>query len=193
MLSVTAKARSARWASNLLKTEFYVLDTETTGLDRSAELCEIAIISSAGHIVMNTRVHPTRPIPPDATRIHGITNSDVSAAPGFHMLIGVVQELFTTKPVVIYNADYDYRIIQQSAAAHGFNTDWMHGANISCAMLNYAAFFGDWDDYRDSFAWQKLENACIQQGIPAPDAPAHSALGDCLRTLALIRKMAEWE
>jgi len=48
---------------------------------------------------------------------------------------------------------------------------------------------GDWNDYRMSYAWQKLTLACQQQAIPV--VGAHGAVGDCQMTLALIRKMAE--
>ena len=48
----------------------------------------------------------------------------------------------------------------------------------TCAMLEYAKWVGDWDDYHCSFRWQKLQGG------------DHSSLGDCRATLDVIRKMA---
>jgi DNA polymerase-3 subunit epsilon len=39
-------------------------------------------------------------------------------------------------------------------------------------------FVGDWNDYHDNYKWHKLRGG------------DHSALGDCLATLELIRQMA---
>ena len=48
----------------------------------------------------------------------------------------------------------------------------------SIEMLNLAEWVGEWNDYRGSFRWQKLQGG------------DHSALGDCIATLETIRKMA---
>ena len=54
-------------------------------------------------------------------------------------------------------------------------------------MLQYAKFWGEWDDYRGNYKWQKLIHAARQQGIEVQNA--HRALGDCLMTLAVMKKM----
>jgi DNA polymerase-3 subunit epsilon len=45
-------------------------------------------------------------------------------------------------------------------------------------MLQYARFIGEWNSYYNSYKWQKL------------DGGDHTALGDCLATLEVIRVMA---
>jgi DNA polymerase-3 subunit epsilon len=47
-----------------------------------------------------------------------------------------------------------------------------------CAMLQYAKFVGEWNPRYNQYKWQKLKGG------------NHSALGDCLATLTLLRKMA---
>ncbi len=43
-----------------------ILDTETTGL-YDAEIVELSIIDTAGNVLLDTLVRPTRPIPAEAT------------------------------------------------------------------------------------------------------------------------------
>ncbi len=66
------------------------LDTETTGLDSSAEIIEIAVVDSGGTTLMNSLVRPLNPIPREASRIHGITEEMTRNAP---MWISLWQEL----------------------------------------------------------------------------------------------------
>ncbi len=77
-----------------------------------------------------------------------------------------------------------------SKHADCLGVDWDQIATWHCAMLQYAEYAGDWDDWHGNYRWHKLEAACRRSGIPDPDAPAHSALGDCLRTLALVQYLA---
>lgn len=53
---------------------YIILDTETTGLDNTAEIVEISVINDQGEVLLDTLIKPTKPIPGDATAIHGITN-----------------------------------------------------------------------------------------------------------------------
>ncbi|MEM7803199.1 MAG: hypothetical protein AAF633_28675 [Chloroflexota bacterium] len=48
-------------------------------------------------------------------------------------------------------------------------------------MLRYSEYVGEWNSYRQSYKWQTL---------PAGD---HSALGNCLATLGVIKEMASSE
>lgn len=182
---------AANWARTVLQQNPLILDTETTGLE-DAELCQIAIIDLDGNPLLDTLVKPTRPIPPGATRIHGITDQMVADAPDFMRLSVTLGEMLYHRTVVVYNAAYDVRIIYRShELARVQECNYWTLATWHCAMERYATFYGDWNEYRGSFRWQKLTFACQNEHIPDPVAPAHSALGDCLRTLALVRKMAQ--
>lgn len=167
--------------------DYFVLDSETTGLGTDAEICQIAIIDSSGKVLLDTLVKPVRPIPPDATRIHGITNEMVKDAKPFDHHI--VWDLLVHHNVIIYNANYDTDLLYQSEnALKQENFQWMRGINFYCAMEAFAEIYGDWNDYRQSYRWQKLETACRYYKVKATDA--HSALGDCLATLEVCKAMA---
>lgn len=171
--------RSAeQWARDLLaQTDFVILDTETTGLDNDAEIVQIAVIDHAGQVLLNTLVKPTYPIPPGATRIHGITDEQVKDAPTFVEIAAQVSTLLSGKRIVIYNAEYDARLLRQTAKAAGLSPSWAV-LTADCAMLAYSQWIGDWSDYHGNYRFQRL---------PGGD---HSALGDARATLAVIRRMA---
>lgn len=170
------------WARALLNTDdghVLILDTETTGLDETAEVVQIALIDLKGNEVFNRLVKPVNPIPAEATAIHGITNEMVANAQTFAELYEDFCQAIYGKTIVIYNAAYDQRVLRQTINWHATIPASLPWQKVECAMLRYAEFVGEWDNRRGSFRWQRL---------PAGD---HSAVGDCQATLSLIRRMAE--
>ncbi|MBE3864750.1 3'-5' exonuclease, partial [Vibrio parahaemolyticus] len=97
-----------------------ILDTETTGLDSQAEIVEFtAICAHTGKVIVNELVKPTCSIPAEATAIHGITDEDVKDAPDFHLVFSNhFLPLLNGRPIIIYNSDFDTRLIIQSLDKH---------------------------------------------------------------------------
>lgn len=167
------------WARALLRrTDWVILDTETTGTSRRDEIVQIAILSCDGTVLLDTLVKPTQRIPIDATAIHGITDEDVLMAPSFPEVYKEVQSVLQGKTIVIYNAQFDIRLIQQSLAKYNLRSMALDVDHVKCAMLMYSAWVGEHWPY-GGYKWQKLEFG------------DHTALGDCRATLELIKKMAE--
>lgn len=168
--------------------DYLILDTETTGLGYEAEICQIAIINSKGDALLDTLVKPVKPIPEDATRIHGITNEMVASAQPFNSRL--IIDFIAMRNVIIYNKDYDVQLLYQSALGESdIRTDWWVISNFYCAMKHFATIYGDWNDYRKSYRWKSLSVACGYYGIPVSEN-VHSALADCLMTLEVCKKMA---
>ncbi|MEG0233720.1 3'-5' exonuclease [Hafnia paralvei] len=187
-MNMTPQQKAARW----LESNRFILDTETTGLGDDAEIVEICIIDTHGFIMLNTLIKPLNPIPETATAIHGITNEMVAYAPTWRDVHGAVGELFFKNGFVIYNADFDIRMIEQSARLRGLGEDGfvsLAEQYAYCAMLAYAEFYGQKDERRGGYKWQKLTNAAEQQGVIIQGS-AHRALSDCLTTLGVIKAMA---
>ena len=187
---IDISALSQKW----IKDSPIYLDTETTGLGGKDEIVQIAIVGDDGRTILDTFVKPTIAIPLDATRIHGITNAMVSGAPAWKDIWQRVRNLMNGQRVIVYNSAYDVQMMRQSCAAHGLSFDEAIDppfiARFDCCMLLYAEFYGEWNDYRGGYKWQRLEVACQQQGIPTQDIIAHQAAGDCEMTRRLMHKMA---
>ena len=179
------RAAAILWARDLMgRGDWLILDTETTGLDGQAQVCQIAVLDAAGYPLLDTLIRPTTPIPPEASAIHGITDATVCDAPRFDQVGPWILDLVAGRTVVIYNAAFDQRILRQSADA--VRMPWLLLPQIcQCAMEQYARCVGEWSNYHQSFRWQKLP--------PVPGESAHSAIADCRATLALIERMAEAE
>jgi DNA polymerase-3 subunit epsilon len=168
-----------------------ILDTETTGLDASAEIVEISIIDRDGRVLLDTMVRPVAPIPVEATRVHGITNDMVTDAPSWAELAGLVRDTLRDRRVVIYNAQYDLRLMMQSSEQAGVEHAWVNALRTECAMMAYSEHAGDVNPKTGKFKWHRLTDAAMQCGVQ-PDG-AHRALADCRMTLGVLKHMAEIE
>jgi DNA polymerase III subunit epsilon len=176
------------WAKSVLAdSTAVILDTETTGLGSADEVVDVAVIDLAGQTLLNSLVRPTVPIHPRAAAVHGLDEDALIDAPGMAYLYPELQRVLAGRRVLVYNAEFDQRIIDQSCAAGGVG--YIALPSFEDVMYPYAVFYGTWSRYHGNYRWQSLENACWQMEVTV-DAPAHSALGDCLRTLALIKAVA---
>jgi DNA polymerase-3 subunit epsilon len=165
-----------------------VLDTETTGLDRPAEICEIAVVNWSGSVLLNTRLRPTRPIPPAATAVHGITDDMVAGSPQWPAVKPDFIEIIAGHDVVAYNAKFDRKLIHWTDEAFEFSHfDYHQVAAWHCAMLAYAEYHGEIDPYYGTYKWQGLAAAMRQMGLAVDGA--HSAAGDCEMTRRLCQAM----
>lgn len=171
--------------------DYVVLDTETTGL-HNGEIVQIAIVASDGDVLLDTLVKPSKPIPADATAIHGITNDMVSSAPLWKDVLPEVAAAVCDWNVIVYNAQYDRSFLHKTNDAHGLDRiDWKGCAAWYCAMTAFAELYGDWNEYHQNYKWQPLYKAGQHYGLSFQPGKQHTALGDCLMTLDIIKKMAE--
>lgn len=168
-----------------------VLDTETTGLDQRAEVLEIGVLSLYGDVLMDQLVRPTAVESwREAQAVHGISPEMVADAPTLAAVLPALRDVVAGKTVVVYNADYDRRLLYQSARVCGADKlEWLFLDEIDWrdVMDPYARFWGQ-AGYNGRARWQKLTSACQQQGIVVADS--HRSIGDCRMTLALLQKLA---
>jgi len=170
---------------------FVVLDTETTGL-RNAEVCEIAVCSRLGDMHIDTLVHTQQPIPRQATDIHGITDEMVRHKPNWITMNKLLSHQLEGKDIVIYNADYDISVIENTCERWGIaKAERLSFADRTyCAMTAYAEFNGDWSDYHRNYSYVKLTTA-YQRTVPNPKNAfrPHRASGDVMMTYLLCKEL----
>ncbi|EPI9076012.1 3'-5' exonuclease [Yersinia enterocolitica] len=181
-----ARNRASKW----LKRNYLILDTETTGLGDDAEIIEISIIDCTGKILLDTLVKPLKAIPAAATAIHGITNEMVADAPTWRDIHYQFMVLTNDRTLLIYNALFDSRLIFQTVAASNCQLSGKkYIFDAECVMESYAEYYGQRDQKRNKFKWQRLSNAAEQQDVVTDGTP-HRALADCKTTLGVIRAMS---
>ncbi len=91
------------------------IDTETTGRDPvNDRIVEVAAVTFEGKNVTDRAswlVNPGRPIPKEATDVHGITDADVADRPTFSDVMPSLLAVLAGKVPLAYNADFDKRFL----------------------------------------------------------------------------------
>ena len=164
------------------KQNYLILDTETTGLKEKDVIIQMAVIDLNGNVLVDSLVKPLKrkSISREAAAIHGISSKHLQSAPYFaDVFYDLIPHLEARKQFLIYNFEFDTRLIRQTFIADGINYPGkMHG---ECIMKEYAKFTGQWNTLTNDYRYQRLPGG------------NHSAKGDCLATLDLIKMLAEQE
>lgn len=151
-----------------------IIDTETTGLNKDDQVVEIAIIDSNETIEFSALIKPSKPIPPDATRIHGITNEMVASAMPAADLWPMVHMIMCGSALLAYNAPFDSQMVEQTFGPEARGHEW------HCLM-------NAWMEFHGLERWQRLDNACYQIGVPVG---GHRAMGDAKAAREVLRWLA---
>ena len=161
-----------------------IFDTETTGLN--GEIIEVAAVDLDGHVLLNSYCKPVTKITTGAYQVHGISEEMVADAIPFYAMWDAVimPNLKLGRPLLSYNMAFDARMVRNSYHFHGCAFESLPAPTI-CIMEAYAVYWGQWSR-RKGWVWQSLVKACRQQGIVIEEK-AHSALGDTLRALEILK------
>jgi DNA polymerase-3 subunit epsilon len=185
MLASSAGTRSIAWAQRAVRDPDVVfLDTETTGLGAHAEIVDIAVIDRDGGVLMDTLVCPTRSIPREASKIHGILDHHVAHAPGWNQVHLELLSILRDRRVIVFNAAYDQKMIRQCCSQFRLippSCAW------ECAMLAYAEYVGERSEWGRGYRWHKLEKAASAFGITPG---GHRARADAEACRQVVLRMA---
>lgn len=167
--------------SPLEEDEPLFLDTETTGIPAPGnEALSVSIIDHTGAVLLNSLVRPVKHKKwPAAQAVNGISPADVLRPdlPTLAELTPAIAQIIAGRHVVIYNAVFDCEILADAFALGP-------PARISCAMVEFAEYYGDWHDYHQSFTYQPLEKAA-KHVLYSSKNRAHESLEDCYRARAV--------
>ena len=181
-LKENAIQTAARW---IAEKPVYI-DTETTGLERTDEIVEISIVDFDGRVLFSSLVKPSKPIPTEASRIHGITNQMVTSAQNWLVQWPTIRNYLYGRTIAAYNAPFDMRMMQQSHSAYKF--PWRENFKVVDVLPLYSDYRGVWNPVRGSMKYFKLEEAGESFQIALRNA--HRSTADSLLTRAVLHCMA---
>lgn len=162
------------------------VDTETTGMspasgDRLVEVAWVEIVDGALGAEGSSLVRPGRPIPPDASRVHGITDAMVADAPAYREAGRALREACGDLPLVFHNAPFDLPFLVHLFLEAG-----------APALLNPIVDTLGLARGLSGTGGNSLGALASRLGLPAETA--HRALGDARTTARLfLALVAEWE
>jgi DNA polymerase-3 subunit epsilon len=125
----------------ILRRPLVFLDLETTGLnhasDRIVEISMVKVYPDGRRESLTRRVNPGMPIPPESTRIHGISDADVAAAPRFAEIAAEVLAFIGESDLAGFNIlRFDLPVLHRELALAGQRLD-MTGRAVVDAQVIY--------------------------------------------------------
>lgn len=178
------RSEAIRWAQQMMQESAVFLDFETTDI-KDAEVVQVGVLGMDEQPIIETLVKPAKPINPRAMAVHGITHEMVEDAPSFESIYVQLSVALAGRYVIAYNAPFDQKVLIGACERRGLPLPKVK--YWACAMRAYAVYHGHAGKH--GYQWQSLSKACAQQRITVDKA--HDAMGDCLMTLALVKRMAE--
>lgn len=161
---------------------YAVIDVETTGFSPTSDrVVEAAcVIVQDGRIAQtwSSLVNPQRPIPPHATRVHGIGDADVAGAPCFELVQRHLRRLCAGATVAAHNAAFDL----------GFLPALAHLPSV-CTLQLARRWFPNAPNQKNQTLRTYLR---INEDPRFANLPAHRALGDALITAAILIRCLEY-
>lgn len=164
--------------------DFIVIDAETTGVNKQSEIVELAMVDfQSGEVLYDSLIQPhTIPTKWDESSAHkanGITLAELLDAnpltEEWNQILAVIQDRNLTS----YNADFDMRMIRNSAWLNGLQAPPLTGT----CLMKLATAWLELDYY------PSLDDVMNYFGI-TNDA-RHRAAGDALATREVVLKMME--
>ena len=155
-----------------VRQRFVAIDLETTGLDpRRDAIVSLAAIPfldgapTAGYV---TLVDPGRPIPPESTAIHGLTDGMVRGAPPLERVLRGAEPVIDGAVLVGHNVGFDAAVLARARRARGLPRLRNH---IVDTLGLAASLHPQWRDF-------SLER--IAERLDVEVVARHTAEGDAL-------------
>ena len=172
--------------------EAIVLDCETTGTDTDTDrVIEVAAIridlskwaqmeedTTCQYEIYTVTLNPGRPIPREATKVHGFRDSDVAGKPKFEDIAEELREWIGARPIIGHNVQFDKRIINAEFKRAGVKSITKKGF---CTMWR----FREWND--GIRKGSRLGDAARALGVRGRAAKQHGAVEDAKIALQIAQ------
>lgn len=161
-------------------------DLETTGLrigkDRIVQIGIVTLYPDGRREAWESLIDPGMPIPPDATRVHGIRDEDVAGAPSLEALAGTIHDKLSGCDLSGFNCmRFDVPFLTEELARVGCTWDTTEARIVDVARI-----------------YHKMEprdlSAAVRFYLGQDHDGAHNALADVEATAdVLIAQLAKYE
>lgn len=169
-----------------MENKYIVLDTETTGLNAAEdELLQVSIIDNEGAVLFDSYIRPTQHTEwAEAERINHISPEMVADSPTIAEVMPEINDILKKYDKIVgYNVRFDADFLKHNGA------EFLNTENAD-AMKMFAPIYGECNDQRGSYKWQKLTTAADYYGYDwSAHEEAHNSLGDCYATLYVYKKL----
>jgi len=162
--------------------EYVILDLETTGLSSlSDEIVEIGALLVKNFVPVkkfHSLIRTSRPIPPSATQIHGITDAMVQEAPSLAEVLPDLARWIGRRTIVAHNARFDMGFL--NAAYEKILGQSFDNTSIDTLALS-----------REIFQLPSHSLTALVKELRIESVNTHRAMADCMATLSLFQKIEE--
>jgi DNA polymerase III subunit epsilon len=154
---------------------YVIFDTETTGLDPERdEIVQIGAVRVVnGRIVAGERydtlVNPGRPIPPGSTKVHGISDDMVVAAPSVADAVAGFHAFARDAILVAHNAPFDLAFLRRASPGAAFDHPVLDTVLLSAVLFGGSAV-------------HTLDALAERLDVDIAGNVRHTAIGDALAT-----------
>lgn len=164
-----------------------VIDTETTGIRPCDDVLQVSIIDFDGKILFNEYMKPICVIEwPEAERVNGISPDMVKDCKTILYYKEEIQKIIDDAELIIgYNTGFDLNILEDKGIVSKDKKTYD-------VMQTFAEIYGDWNEYRQSYKWQKL-TTCANYYHYTWEEDAHNSLGDVKATLYCYKQIVKEE
>lgn len=169
----------------LLNREVFVcIDCESTGLDYEQDaIIEVGAIRFSTDEVfdqLETLINPERPIPPDSTRIHHITDQMVAGKPLIAEVLPAILSFLDKAIIIGHGVGFDLKLIETAARRTGLTCNLSNRRSID--TLRLARLYGESPS-------NSLE--VLRQHFLIPPEQAHRALDDATINMKVFLRLIQ--
>lgn len=168
---------------------YIVIDTETTGLNAAEdELLQVSIIDNEGTVLFDSYIKPTQHTEwAEAERVNHITPEMVDNSPTIEEVMPEINDILKRYDKIVgYNVKFDIGFLRENYAEFSEKVEQVD------AMEMFAPIYGEWNEQKENYKWQKLTTAADYYGYDwSEHKEAHNSLGDCYATLHVYKEINE--
>lgn len=134
--------RAGNSAINWLNARPVYISTKTSGFDQYSQIIELAVIDADLNVLYHSQFLPSVPIDEEAQSMHGINLSSLQDRPTWSKALPELRKLVAGRKIIMFNALFETRVMQQSCIAFGEPIEWVDNLHINCAMYLAANGYG---------------------------------------------------